>query len=198
MKNNIKIFSDASLTAKMIEILLSHNSFKSELIQKFPDDIQKDEIYILDDTEFNHRLITAFLQKNTFSNKCLVLIDCNRKSTIRSYVNYKIGSIVSYKAAYEELIKAIDCLLNGEIYFSENIKENLLKELFISDSGQLTKKEKEIINLFGHGHSASEIAKILESSPMTVNVHRLNIKKKLGFSKNNQFIKYCIDLLNKT
>lgn len=199
LQNTLCIYSTSSLHREMIKLTLTQKFNKIISFDLFEDLIKSssdDAICILDDTEENHDQILDCLKDQAFAKKCLILIDCARKQAIRSFVSYKIGAIISYKTALRELGHAIESLFQEKIYFSERIKANLLEEIFSSKVSKLTPKESEIVTLFGRGLSTHEISLILKCSPMTINVHRVNIKKKLGLTKNNQFIKYCIDFLN--
>lgn len=137
-------------------------------------------ILILDDSEYKHQDIVHYLkhQDHLMNRKCLILMDCKRKQVIHSFLNLKMGGIVSYEAAYIELALAIEHILNNKIYFSEEIKSRLLEEILDEKNiSFLTSRELEIISLIGRGLSAQEIANKLKCSPMTINVHRSNIKK---------------------
>jgi DNA-binding NarL/FixJ family response regulator len=172
---------------KQIEVLDSREPLQKKLVNN--------AIYILDNTEENHQSIIEFLKDEKISNNCLILIDCYRKQTIRDFVYHKFGGLISYRAAFTELNKGIESIAQKEIYFSEHLKATLLKEMFHTKNSNLSPKESQVVSLFGQGLSSEDVAKRLKISPMTINVHRVNIKKKLGLSKNNQFIKYCIDSL---
>jgi DNA-binding NarL/FixJ family response regulator len=57
---------------------------------------------------------------------------------------------------------------------------------------KLTKREKEIINLLCEGIAVKEIATILCVSPRTIDNHKANIMKKLGFHNRIELVKYAI------
>lgn len=84
------------------------------------------------------------------------------------------------------VVEAIRKVLEGEIYVSENVTENILG--FISgkneDAGRssidlLTDRELEIFGLIGRGKDKNEIASQLHLSVKTVDAHRANIRIKL-------------------
>ena len=185
----IKLVLNKAFDSSVEVLMMSNLALTNEL----------NSFFILDDTEYNHQDIIHHLNNchTGINRKCLILIECERKQTIHSFLSYKVGSIISYKAAYLELAEGIRHLLNGKIYFSECIKTYLIEEMFNDKNDSLlTSRELEIVSLIGQGLSAQEIANKLKCSPMTINVHRANIKRKLGLTHNNQFVKYCIDLLN--
>ena len=82
----------------------------------------------------------------------------------------------------EELTDAIQAVMNGETYLSEDLSEELLNA---SDSGShdrldtLTDREREILQLTAEGYTSREIGEKLYISHRTVDKHRENIQSKL-------------------
>lgn len=56
----------------------------------------------------------------------------------------------------------------------------------------LADREEEVLRLIADGHSAKHIAKLLNISKNTVNVHRRNIMQKLNMHKSVELTKYAI------
>ena len=202
LQTTVYVYSSSSLHSEMIKLILNKAfdpSIEVVIMNNLEFSNKMNSFFILDDTEYNHQDIIHHLNNchRDINRKCLILIECERKQTINSFLSCKVGSIISYRAAYLELAKGIQHLLDGKIYFSERIKTNLIEDMFSQkNDSSLTNRELEIVSLIGRGLSAQEIANKLKCSPMTINVHRANIKKKLGLTHNNHFIKYCIDSLN--
>jgi two-component system response regulator NreC len=86
----------------------------------------------------------------------------------------------------EELIAAVHAVYNGETYIASEIKDRYFASLLHLDNEEnkkeLTLKEIEVIKLIATGMTSKEIADQLFLSPRTVETHRHNILKKLGFS----------------
>jgi len=84
--------------------------------------------------------------------------------------------------------QALDKILEGEIYLSGRITKKTLHSLSAhhgSNNGadhphHLTDRELEIVILMAHGHSSQMSADKLKISPRTVQVHRNNIRHKIG------------------
>lgn len=104
----------------------------------------------------------------------------------------------------EEFLKAIDSVSSGDKYFSSSISKilvnNYLNSLNNNDSipedsaiVDLTKKEKDIINLVSKGYSNKKIASHFENSIRTIEAHRFNIMKKLKVKNAIELVKYAID-----
>ncbi len=97
-------------------------------------------------------------------------------------------------AKKDELLKAIHLVLNGEKYFSADIKiVEKVKENFEAEFSELklTEREVEIINLISKGKSSPEIAVDLEISTRTVEKHRANIMDKVGVNNISGLLRYA-------
>lgn len=94
-----------------------------------------------------------------------------------------------------ELEAAINALVKGEYYFSNNLPESI-KDWFTKEKNafqpQLTKREVEILQLIVKGRTSIEMAKHLKLSKFTVDTHRKNIHKKLGIKSNTGLVNYAL------
>jgi DNA-binding NarL/FixJ family response regulator len=87
----------------------------------------------------------------------------------------------------EELIRAIDTVLAGELYVSPRVALRALREVVEHPAAHpkgsnLTDRELHVFALTGAGFGTSRIAKELGISPKTVETHYEHIKLKLGYS----------------
>ncbi|MEM1137381.1 MAG: response regulator transcription factor [Bacteroidota bacterium] len=128
------------------------------------------------------------LKKYSPNTKALILTMHDAEEYVVQAIGYGALGYVLKDANEQEFIDAIKKVSNGEKYFSISVAENLalnnVKSLNESKLGkrglfELTKKEKEILQLIAKGLSSRDISKKLESSIRTVQVHRFNIMKKL-------------------
>ncbi len=89
-----------------------------------------------------------------------------------------MDGMLSKKTNKEELVIAIDSIMNGQSYFSNELK---FSEQHLSDAQLplLTKRETEILNLLAKGHSYKMIAEFCGISYFTANTHLKSIYKKL-------------------
>lgn len=107
-----------------------------------------------------------------------------------------IGYVLK-SAAREELLDAIESVLNGRIYVSPSLSSEHL-ERFRDPSRaaatlRLSTREREILQLIAEGRAAKEIAFRLSVSVKTVAFHRDNIKRKLGLRTTAELTKYAIE-----
>lgn len=102
-----------------------------------------------------------------------------------------------------ELFSAIDKIMKGEIFISRSVSQilanNFINKEYSSKSSGLfrvdvTKREKEIIELISLGNSNKEIAEKLLVSVSTVDAHRYNILKKLDSKNTAEMIMKAIKL----
>ena len=101
-------------------------------------------------------------------------------------------------AKIQEVILSIEINTNGP-YFLETTKNEFLKKINLLKKIKkinLTRKEKTIINLLASGRASKQIAKTLELSEATINVHRLNIKKKLGLKSAAELVNFAHNHIN--
>lgn len=111
-----------------------------------------------------------------------------RDADIAGYVLKNIGK--------SELIKAIDKIAAGGIYFSDAVLEELRltgerkKE---NEAAHLSVREIEILKLIEQEHSNREIADMLFISERTVETHRKNIFRKTGTNSVIGVIKWAYE-----
>ena len=93
-------------------------------------------------------------------------------------------------------------MLGGQVYVSARIAEVLLgsfsgRKTRDSNSpfGLLTDREFEIYQLIGQGRNTREIANQLGLSTKTVDVHRSNLKAKLGVKDMTALVRHAVHWL---
>lgn len=96
-----------------------------------------------------------------------------------------------------ELEHAIITVNNGEKYFSPSINSILAEAVLrpeAGDVGELTGREKEVLELVAKGHSTKQIADMLKISIRTVESHRINMLKKMKVNNSAELIRKAIEL----
>jgi DNA-binding NarL/FixJ family response regulator len=103
------------------------------------------------------------------------------------------------EAGGENLLTALRQVLRGEVYVSPRMSARILEGLSggkprgsSSPIEKLTDREFEIFQLIGQGKSTRDIAAQLHLSPKTVDVHRANIKEKLGLTDVTSLIRHAV------
>ena len=97
----------------------------------------------------------------------------------------------------EEILKAIEAVMQGKEYYDSSIDERLIDTAFAKANTQkksvLSKSEKEILRLIAQNKTSSEIADIRFTAVSTVEKHRKNMMRKLGLSGKGELLRYAIE-----
>ena len=97
----------------------------------------------------------------------------------------------------ETLLKAIQRVLSGKTYLSEQMTENLLGKMSgreaaaVSPVERLADRELEVFQLIGAGRTTREIAESLHLGMTTVDTYRTRIKDKLGLSSGTELMQFA-------
>ena len=92
---------------------------------------------------------------------------------------------------------ALDALSKNKAFISPNIFEGISSELTrrterLPSVGDLTRREAEVFKEMAIGRTTKEIAFDLRNSPRTIEVHRANIMRKLGFHSQADLILFAL------
>jgi DNA-binding NarL/FixJ family response regulator len=96
-----------------------------------------------------------------------------------------------------ELEHAIITVHEGGKYFSQSINGILAEAALRPDAGEvgeLTAREKEVLELVANGHSTKQIADLLKISIRTVESHRINMLKKMKVNNSAELIRKAVEL----
>lgn len=91
----------------------------------------------------------------------------------------------------EEILLAIDTVMQGRSYFSPRVSLKLAQSC--APVSMLTQREREILRHIGAGLANKQIAQELDLSVRTVETHRQNLKRKLGIEGQAELIKFAIE-----
>lgn len=166
------------------------------------------DIIIMDITmpEMDGIEATHVLSRKYPQTKILALTMLNKDQHIRNMINAGASGYVLKSTGRQELLKALDSLINNQYYFSDDATKSILSELVSPDvsSGQyseevhITDREKEVLQLIVEEFTNQEIAEQLHISVRTVDAHRRNLLQKIGAKNTAGLVKYALehDLLN--
>lgn len=109
----------------------------------------------------------------------------------------KLGAkgYVTKNSSHEEILKATEEVMKGNVYVCDEIKDILSSQLLGNDSDEpdtkkLSMREIQLIKHLKDGLSSKEIAAQLDISVRTIEVHRHNILKKLKLKNTASLINY--------
>ena len=96
----------------------------------------------------------------------------------------------------EQIIKAVQMILKGERYVSDELSAALVdrvKESKGGHAGLLSDREIQVLRMLASGKGPSEIASELALSPKTVSTYRARVLEKLNLRTNADLIRYAIE-----
>jgi len=101
--------------------------------------------------------------------------------------------------AFEELIQAIRCVMNGQVYLSSEITGivigDYVRQLSAGETSPfklLTAREREVLQVLAEGKTTKQIAAFLHVSVKTVETHRSQIMEKLDIHSVAELTKFAI------
>ncbi len=107
------------------------------------------------------------------------------------------GFVLKHSAA-SELVRAIQEALEGRTYITPQIAADLVDAYRrgapsgVDGSGELTPRQREVLQLVTDGRSAKEIAVILRISRRTAEFHKARLMEILGLQNTVQLVHYAI------
>ncbi len=133
--------------------------------------------------------------------KVLALSDSGDQELLARAVRLGAAGVLSKNAPASMLIKAIECVYEGEAWLDRSTTASLLRELSRRNAGtkpdpeqvkiaSLTEREREVIKLVGSGLKNREIAEKLFISDVTVHHHLTSIYSKLEVADRLELLIY--------
>lgn len=119
----------------------------------------------------------------------------------RAALALKAGAsgFVSCDAEASELVAAVREVASGQMVVSPQLRDALLRNLrrdrpipSKDPTSVLSEREMGVFELTGQGLEAKEIAERFSISPRTVDVHRANIRNKLGIQGAHELMRYAL------
>jgi DNA-binding NarL/FixJ family response regulator len=134
--------------------------------------------------------------------KILVLTMLNEKTNYIEMTNAGVIGFVLKTSGKQEFEKAINAISNGESYFSNDLLRQIIFNINTSGEHVLNKsesneenlsvREKEVLQYFCEGLTASEIALILFISVKTIETHRSSLLRKTNTKNTINLVLYAI------
>jgi DNA-binding NarL/FixJ family response regulator len=130
--------------------------------------------------------------------KVLALTMSNDDLHIRQMIQAGASGYIMKSAGRKELKDAIDAIMEGKHYFSDEATESIMMDLVKGkgkstdpDPIHITDRELEILELIVQEHTNQEIAEKLYISSRTVDAHRRNLLQKTGARNTAGLVKYA-------
>lgn len=142
--------------------------------------------------------LTQKVKKRFPEVKVLALSVSYDVSIVHDLMDAGISGFIIKTIGRDELIDAIHEIAKGNIYFSREVSNEILRSLSNRNDSEeenyhLTEREIEIVKLIAQEFSNGEIAKKLCISERTVETHRKNIYRKTNTKTIVGLIKYAVE-----
>lgn len=129
--------------------------------------------------------------------KCIVLTMHEEREYIMNALKTGAEGYLLKSIEGPELEKAIQVVFHGGKYFSPLITSILADSVArpeLPEVGDITPREKEVLELVAQGKSTKQIADLLGISIRTVESHRINMLKKMKVNNTAELIRKAIDM----
>ena len=110
-----------------------------------------------------------------------------------------VNGYVLKQSAPTELINAIRTVASGKSYLDPTLTEKVMggyirqsTAIASASKVEISERESEVVRMIAWGHSNKEIAARFDLSVKTVEAHKANAMRKLGFTSRIDIVRYAI------
>lgn len=126
-----------------------------------------------------------------------ILLDtnCGRENIVTAILKKHVSGVLLGDSTSKLMLSAIETVAAGDIWIDKQTVKNLLyglNALGSEKSAQLTKREKNVVDLIAKGYRNKEIAQQLHISEPTVKTHLYRIFRKLNMKNRSELITFAI------
>ena len=138
--------------------------------------------------------LCSLIRQRNKSSKIIGLTSTNEAGIITQLLARGGNGYLLKNMERDELLKAIDTVMNGRVFLSEEANQKLLEQYqsvqaAIHDAPVLTRREKEILQWLHEGLTGPQIAERISLSPYTIETHRKNLMQKMNCNSTQQLLK---------
>lgn len=138
---------------------------------------------------------TKLIRKFSPSSKVIGISMHSMPAYARRMLQLGAMGYLTKNSSKDEMMKAIIEVGSGKKYICDEVKNILAQQELEEESGKpdmnlLSRREIDIVRLIKEGMSSREIAKQLDISLKTVEVHRYNILKKLNLKNTAALVNF--------
>jgi DNA-binding NarL/FixJ family response regulator len=142
--------------------------------------------------------LCSLVRKINKSVKIIGLTSTNEAGIITQFLAKGGNGYLLKNMEREELLAAIDEVLNDKIFLSKAANQKILEQYHtVNDAVKsvpvLTRREKEILQLLYDGLTGPQIAERLFLSPLTIETHRKNLMQKLNVNSTQLMLRSAKD-----
>lgn len=163
------------------------------------------DILILDINmpEYDGIEVLKYFKQKKISQRVIILSSYDDVKLVQEVINLGANGFLSKDSAGQHIIEAINAVHQGDQYFSDTIKNNLIK-LYTGENvksgkrpestilNSLTPREIEVLKLITDEYSSPEIADKLNISQSTVDTYRKSLLKKTNVKNSIGLAMYAV------
>ena len=144
---------------------------------------------------------TRQILERTRGIEVLVLSMHDSEQMVREVIGAGARGYVLKSDAGRDLVAAVEALLRRESFFTPSVALSVrASELKVAGSkrpslrpaGELTRREREVLQLLAEGRANKVVARVLGISVKTAETHRARIMRKLGMKSLADLVRYAI------
>ncbi len=176
---------------------LIHTFLRSSLLISFLEK-EKADIVLMDinlSDDIDGVELCRIVKKKQPKIKVIALSNFHQAALIRNMLKSGADGYLLKNTTLLELTSAIEIVLRGESYLSNEIKTQMRDKNVVSNDyiPKLTRREKEILALIIAENTSVEIAEKLFLSINTIETHRMNLIQKLGVKNTAGLVRISIE-----
>lgn len=140
------------------------------------------------------------IKKQETGSRVIALTADSKDRMLYKALSAGVDGYILKNATSEDLLLAMETVLDGKPYISPDISPQLIAGFLnggfrAGDSplDAITEREQQVLKLIVEGLSNKGIAEKLCISPKTVEKHKANLKKKLGYTNTAELVSFSID-----
>ncbi len=137
-------------------------------------------------------------QRSPRTRVVILSMHADEAYVLEALKNGATGYVLKESSA-DDLVRAIREVAAGRRYLSPPLSERAIetyvqraRDASLDGYESLTPREREVLHLAAEGHHNPEIATRLFISSRTVEVHRANLMRKLGFRTQTDLVRYAL------
>jgi two-component system nitrate/nitrite response regulator NarL len=141
------------------------------------------------------------IRNASYQARLILITEGNDPQILQQVIEDGVAGIVSPTQEPEILLKAIDKVIEGEVWLERSIFADALLRLTRNQHNldanpkekniaQLSKRERKVVLLIGRGYKNKTIASLLGITDITVRHHLTSIYSKLGVSDRLELLLY--------
>lgn len=199
-----KIVRDGIIS--ILETTDFYNVFEAQSKDKIYETCEKHQIDIVifdvQISEIDSAVLTRELKRDFPDIGILTLFATVDRPTIKKLHKEGVSGYLLKDSGRDELLEAIDTLLDGSMYFSDKITLTAIQILdddsyegdgSSNNTHPLTDRELEVLDLIVNEFTNPEIAEKLSISVRTVDAHRRNLLQKTGVRNTAGLVRYAMN-----